>query len=45
MKKFNKKVKIGQPHIKHAPMIFDSLDISIKACLINNDDAIVTGPV
>tara|TARA_B100000035_G_scaffold62460_1_gene50543 strand:- start:804 stop:1790 length:987 start_codon:yes stop_codon:yes gene_type:complete len=41
----NKKVKIGQPHIKHAPMILDSLDISIKACLNNNADAIVTGPV
>ena len=43
--KSNKKVKIGYPHIKHAPMILASLDTSIKACLNYNADAIVTGPV
>ena len=43
--KNNKKVQIGKPHIKHAPMILDSLNTSINACLNNNADAIVTGPV
>ncbi len=39
------KVKIGSPNIKHVPLILESLDIGIKACLDNNADAIVTGPV
>jgi len=43
--KNNKEVKIGYPSVKHAPMIIESLDTAIKACLNKKSDAIVTGPV
>ncbi len=39
------KVKIGSPNVKHVPIILESLDIAIKACLEKKADAIVTGPV
>ena len=43
--KNNKKVKVGCPSVKHAPMILESLDTAIEACLKKKSDAIVTGPV
>ena len=41
----NKKVKIGKPSIKHAPLIIDSLNMCINSCLEKRADAMVTGPV
>ena len=41
----NHKVKIGKPSTKHVPLIIKSLDLAIKACLKNEADAMVTGPV
>ena len=41
----NNKVDIGKPNIKHAPMILESLNISIQACLEKKASALVTGPV
>ena len=43
--KHTKKVIIGLPSVKHAPLILKSLDISIDACVNNKADAMVTGPV
>ena len=43
--KHNKKVIIGSPSVKHAPLILKSLDIAIDACINNKADAMVTGPV
>lgn len=43
--KHTKKVIIGAPSIKHAPLILKSLDIAIDACIKNKSDAMVTGPV
>ena len=43
--KHTKKVIIGSPNVKHAPLILKSLDISIDACINNKADAMVTGPV
>ena len=39
------KVQIGKPNIKHVPLILESLDLAITACLENTADALVTGPV
>ena len=41
----NKKVKIGKPSIKHAPLIIESLNMCINSCLEKRADAMVTGPV
>ncbi len=41
----NKKVKIGKPSIKHAPLIIESLNMCINSCLDKRADAMVTGPV
>ena len=41
----NKKVKIGKPSIKHAPLIIESLNMCINSCLEKHADAMVTGPV
>ena len=41
----NKKVKIGKPSIKHAPLIIESLNMCINLCLEKRADAMVTGPV
>ena len=41
----NKKVKIGKPSIKHAPLIIESLNMCINSCLEKRADALVTGPV
>ena len=41
----NKKVKIGNPSIKHAPLIIESLNMCINSCLEKRADAMVTGPV
>ena len=38
-------VKIGIPNVKHVPIILESLDIAIQACLEKKADAMVTGPV
>ena len=38
-------VEIGAPNIKHVPLILESLDIGIRACINKIADAIVTGPV
>ena len=43
--KHTKKVIIGSPSVKHAPLILKSLDIAIDACINNKADAMVTGPV
>ena len=43
--KCNKKVKIGKPSIKHAPLIIESLNMCINSCLEKRADAMVTGPV
>lgn len=43
--KHTKKVVIGSPSVKHAPLILKSLDIAIAACINNKADAMVTGPV
>ena len=43
--KHTKKVIIGSPGVKHAPLILKSLDIAIDACINNKADAMVTGPV
>lgn len=40
-----KKVTIGSPSIKHAPMIIESLNLCIDLCTSEESDAIVTGPV
>ena len=39
------KVKIGEPSIKHVPLILKSLDLAITSCINNLADAFVTGPV
>ena len=41
----NKKVKIGKPSVKHAPLIIESLNMCINSCLEKRADAMVTGPV
>ena len=41
----NKKVEIGKPSIKHAPLIIESLNMCINSCLEKRADAMVTGPV
>ena len=41
----NKKVKIGKPSIKHAPLIIESLNMCINSCLEKRAEAMVTGPV
>ena len=41
----NKKVEIGKPSIKHAPLIIESLNVCINSCLEKHADAMVTGPV
>ena len=41
----NKKVEIGKPSIKHAPLIIESLNMCINSCLKKRADAMVTGPV
>lgn len=38
-------VKIGTPNVKHVPIILESLNIAIQACLEKKADAMVTGPV
>jgi len=43
--KHTKKVVIGSPSVKHAPLILKSLDIAIAACINSKADAMVTGPV
>ncbi|MDC3386204.1 4-hydroxythreonine-4-phosphate dehydrogenase PdxA [Gammaproteobacteria bacterium] len=43
--KHTKKVVIGSPSVKHAPLILKSLDIAIAACVNSKADAMVTGPV
>ena len=43
--KHTKKVIIGLPSVKHAPLILKSLDIAIAACINSKADAMVTGPV
>ena len=43
--KHEKKVVIGVPSVKHAPLILNSLDIAIDACINYKADAMVTGPV
>ena len=40
-----KKVDIGSPSIKHAPMIIESLNLCIEYCISKEYDAMVTGPV
>ena len=39
------KVQIGKPNIKHVPLILESLDLAIAACLSKIANALVTGPV
>ena len=39
------KLDIGYPSIKHVPMILQSLDIAINACMKKHAAAMVTGPV
>ena len=39
------KVQIGKPNIKHVPLILESLDLAIAACLGKIANALVTGPV
>ncbi len=41
----SKKVSIGSPSIKHAPMIIESLNLCIDSCITREFDAMVTGPV
>ncbi len=43
--KNNKEIKIGCPSVKNAPMIIESLNIAIEACIRKKSDALVTGPV
>ena len=43
--KHEKKVVIGVPSVKHAPLILNSLDTAIDACINYKADAMVTGPV
>ena len=43
--KTHNKLDIGSPSIKHVPMILQSLDIAINACMKKYAAAMVTGPV
>jgi len=43
--KTHNKLDIGSPSIKHVPMILQSLDIAINACMQKYAAAMVTGPV
>ncbi len=38
-------IKVGKPSTKNVPLILNSLDIAIDACIKNVADALVTGPV
>jgi len=43
--KTHDKIEVGFPSIKHVPMILQSLDIAINACMKKYAAAMVTGPV
>ena len=43
--KTHDKIEVGSPNIKHVPMILQSLDIAINACMKKYAAAMVTGPV